>query len=77
MTTDLRNQAHTLLDNLADNRLDMIVRWLQLLKDTEGETDVEPEEMWLLANGELKRMAGESEMDATSIEDWRKYLDEI
>lgn len=77
MSTDLRNQAHHLLDHLADDHLNTVVRWLQLLKDTEGEGDVEPEEMWLLASGELKQMADESETDATPIEDWRNYLDEI
>jgi hypothetical protein len=76
MAVNIREQGHVALDKVADEHLPAVVRWLELLSRLKDNPDVEPEELWLLASGELEKMAGEVD-DAKPIDDWRKYLDEF
>jgi hypothetical protein len=76
MVSDIRERGRTALDHLSENQLPAVVRWLELLADLKDHPDLEPEEILLLATGELKQM--DEEMgDAIPIEDWRRYLDEL
>lgn len=76
MAVTIREQGHVALDKVADEHLPGIVRWLELLAKTQDNPGIEPEELWLLATGELKKMNDEIE-EAEPIDDWRKYLDEF
>jgi hypothetical protein len=71
----MRERGQTALNQISENHLPSVVRWLELLAATKNSPDVEPEELWLLATGELEKMNDEIK-DATPIEDWRKYLNE-
>ena len=76
MASDIRERGRTALDHLSDDQLPAVVRWLELLAELKNHPDVEPEELWLLATGELKQMDEEME-DAAPVENWRRYLDEL
>jgi hypothetical protein len=76
MVASMRKRGQTALNELPEDRLPTVVRWLELLAETKDHPDIEPEELWLLATGELEKMDSEIK-DATPIEDWRKYLDEL
>jgi hypothetical protein len=76
MVSDIRERGRTALDHLPENQLPAVVRWLELLAEIKDHPDLEPEEILLLATGELKHM-DEEIGDATPIEDWRRYLDEL
>ena len=75
MDVDMRQRGLTALDHIPEKHLPSVVKWLELLAATQNNPDVEPEELWLLATGELKQMADEAD-EAMPIDDWRKYLDE-
>ena len=74
MANDIRERGRMALDHLSDNQLPAVVRWLELLAELKDNADIEPEELWLLATGELKKMDDEMK-DAAPIADWRRYLD--
>ena len=76
MVADIREKGHQLLDQLSDKNLPSVVHLLELIAKNTDNPDVEPEELWLLATGELENMDDEIS-DAQPIDDWRKYLDEI
>jgi hypothetical protein len=73
MLKDMRQRGRTALNQIPEVYLPAVVRWLELLVATKDHPDVEPEELWLLATGELKKMNNEIE-NATPIDDWREYL---
>jgi hypothetical protein len=62
------------LSQVSETYLPSVVRWLELLAELKDNPEIEPEEIWLLATGELKKMDDEME-DAAPLEDWRRYLD--
>lgn len=74
MTDDLRERGEVAFRAIAEEHLTVVVRWLELLAKMEGQSDVESEEMWLLASGALEQMNDEAD-GALKIADWRKYLD--
>ena len=76
MVANMRARGQFALNQIAENQLPSVVRWLELLATTKDNPDVESEELWLLATGELKKMDDEIK-DATPIDDWRKYLNEL
>jgi hypothetical protein len=59
MATDLRQAVHEAADQLPEARLADVLRLMQLISDTSDDPDVEPEELWLLASGQLKQMVDE------------------
>lgn len=76
MAVNIREQGHAALDNVTDEHLPVVVRWLELLSRLKDDPDLEPEEVWLLATGELEKMNDEV-AEAKPIDDWRKYLEEF
>ena len=54
MAADMRQRGLTALDHIPKQHLPTVVKWLELLAETRDNPDIEPEELWLLANGELK-----------------------
>jgi hypothetical protein len=76
MVANMREKGHEVLDTIPEDQLASVVRLLELVAKHGNKADVEPEELWLLATGELKKMDDEI-ADARPIDDWRKYLDEI
>jgi hypothetical protein len=72
MLTEIREKGRHALDNVPDEHMPTVVRWLELLALTKQHPDAEPEELWLLASGELEKMADEAENDAKPIGDWQK-----
>jgi hypothetical protein len=76
MTANILERGRTALNELSDDQLPTVVRWLELLAKAKGNPDAEPEELWLLATGELEKMDSEIK-DAEPIDDWRKYLDQL
>jgi hypothetical protein len=74
MNTNLLEQGKQALENLPESYLPFIVRWLELLANTESE--MEAEDFWLLTSGELKKMADDVP-NAKAVEDWRKHLNEL
>jgi hypothetical protein len=77
MSADLLQEGHENLNKVPSQHLSEVVRWLKLIAATKDNPDSELEDMWLLATGELKKMADEAENEAEPLEDWRKYLNEI
>ena len=76
MTTPILEKAHQALDQIRDDQLPNVASWLALLAELKDNPNVEPEELWLLASGDLKAMDEEME-SAKPIDDWRKYFDEL
>ena len=74
MNTKMLERGQEALSQVSEAYLPSVVRWLELLAEVKDNTDIEPEELWLLATGELKKMDDEME-DAAPIADWRRYLD--
>ena len=66
MASDIRERGRMALDHVSENQLPAVVRWLELLAELKDHPEVEPEELWLLASGELKQMDDKME-DATVI----------
>jgi hypothetical protein len=69
-------RGQQLLTQFNDEQLAMIVRWLEAVAEAAPDTEIEPEELWLLASGHLKQLDEEAR-SATPLNDWRKYLDEL
>jgi hypothetical protein len=76
MAVDIRQRGQAALNQVAEEHLPAVVKWLELLAEMRNNPDAEPEELWLLATGELKQMADEMD-EATHIDDWRKYLNDL
>lgn len=66
MTVDMRERGKSALGDVPEVYLPTIVRWLELLAELKDNPDIELEELWLLATGELKLMDDEME-DAAPI----------
>ena len=77
MVANLLQEGYETLNQISEQRLSEVVQWLKLLVITEDNPEIELEDMWLLATGELKKMDNEAKTDAESIDDWQKYLDEL
>jgi len=77
MTANIRQEGHEILDQIPDELVSEVVQWLRVLAAIKDNPDVELEDMWLLASGELKKMADEAEQEAKPLDNWRKYLDEL
>ncbi len=77
MIADMREKGRRALDSVPEAHLNTVVRWLELLALRGNQPDVEPEELWLLASGQLEQMADEAEKDAQPLNDWRKYLNDL
>jgi hypothetical protein len=75
VSADIREKGHQVLDEVPEEHLLTVVRWLELL--AAHHPDAEPEELWLLATGNLKAMADEAETEARPLDDWRDYLDAL
>jgi hypothetical protein len=76
MAVNLLDKGKSALENVSEQYLPMIVHWLELLADAKDNCEIEPEELWLLATGELEGMNQEMS-EAEEIDDWRTYLDEL
>ncbi|MBI5931661.1 MAG: hypothetical protein HY862_20295 [Chloroflexi bacterium] len=74
MTINLREEIHKAVDDLPSQHLPDILRLMELLIKYTDQPDVEPEELWLLASGNLKKMVDEMESAPAPTEDWRKHL---
>lgn len=77
MTINLREQLHKTIDELPSTRLETTLRFLELLAIAPADSDVEPEETWLLASGALKQMVDELEDAPPPVKDWRKHLHDL
>jgi hypothetical protein len=77
VVANLLQEGYETLNQISEQRLSEVVQWLKLLVITEDNPEIELEDMWLLATGELKKMDNEAKTDAESIDDWQKYLDEL
>jgi hypothetical protein len=55
MATYLRQAVHEAADQLPEARLADVLRLMQLITDTSDDPNVEPEELWLIAFGQLKQ----------------------
>ncbi|MBC7871301.1 MAG: hypothetical protein H7Y09_10720 [Chitinophagaceae bacterium] len=73
MNVELLEHGKTVLEHLPEQHLAIVIRWMELLLKTQDNPEVEPEELWLLASGELEKMSQEAE-EAVDIDNWRKYL---
>lgn len=71
---DLRGKIHDAVDQLPPERLPDILQFVELMLSASQEADVEPEEMWLLATGALKRMVDETQDAPPPVDDWRSHL---
>jgi hypothetical protein len=77
MASDLRVKIHEAVEQLPQTQLEVVLRFVELLMVTPARNDIEPEEMWLLASGALKRMVDEIEAAPVPIEDWRSHLHDL
>jgi hypothetical protein len=75
MVANMRERGQNALNQIPDIQLPSVVRWLELIAKNKDHSDTEPEELWLLATGELEKMDAEI-ATAEAIEDWRKYLND-
>lgn len=69
MVADMRERGKSALELLSEHQLRAVVCWLELLAELNEKPDIEPEELWLLATGELKNMDDEMK-DAEPLEDY-------
>ncbi|HEX2907282.1 MAG TPA: hypothetical protein VHO69_10510 [Phototrophicaceae bacterium] len=76
MAVNMRERGREALDEIPENQLPAVVRWLELLAKLSDNQEIEPEELWLLASGVLEKINDEIGK-AKPINDWRKYLDEF
>ncbi len=74
MATNLREAVHQAADKLPETYLADVLRLMQLLTETQGDSDIEPEELWLLASGQLKQMVDKINDAPPPAADWRKHL---
>ena len=77
MTVNLREKLHKTIDELPSVRLETTLCFLKLLATAPEDSDVEPEETWLLANGTLKQMVDEIKDAPLPVYDWRKHLNNL
>jgi hypothetical protein len=77
MATNLREAVRQAADDLPETYLADVLRLMQLLTDTQNHPDIEPEELWLLASGQLKHMVDEIDDAPPPIDDWRKHLHDL
>jgi len=77
MATNLRDKAHQTVDQLSETQLQGVLRFMELLMTTAEDSDIEPEEIWLLETGALKRMVDEIEDAPPPVDDWQTYLHAI
>jgi len=70
---DLREQITHIVEQLPENRLEEALRLMRLLSSE----DVEIEDAWLLASGQLKRMVEEIERAVPVADDWRSHLRDL
>lgn len=76
MAINLLDKGKHALENVPEKYLPLIITWLEKLSKSQSNSDSEPEDLWLLVTGELKKMDSEI-ADAKGIDDWRTYLDEL
>jgi hypothetical protein len=69
MIANMRERGEAALKEVSEDHLPIVVRLLELLAELKGHPDIEPEELWLLATGELEKMNDEIK-DAKPIDDW-------
>jgi hypothetical protein len=77
METNLREAVHEAADQLPEDRLADVLHLMQLLIEVGNQPDVEPEELWLLASGQLKRLVDEIQNALAPVDDWRKRLNDL
>lgn len=77
MSIDLREKVHQAVDELPQKQLADVLRMIELLASAPPNTDVEPEEMWLLSSGALKRIVDEIDNAPPPVEDWRSHLHDL
>ncbi len=59
MGINIRQEIHKAVNDLPDQHLSDVLHLIELLIQHADQPDVEPEEMWLLAFGNLKKMVDE------------------
>ncbi len=59
MVANMREKGHAMLDEIPEQELASVIQLLELLAKSRDNPDVEPEELLLLATGELKKMDDE------------------
>lgn len=74
---ELREKIQQATEQLPDRHLSDVLRWIELLVETQDNENVEPEEMWLLATGYLKKLVDSIEDAPAPVDDWRSALDEL
>lgn len=73
MSMTLLDKGKQALEKVPEHHLPLIINWLENISDVDANSDLEPEDLWLLVTGELKKM-NEEIKDAKEIDDWRKYI---
>lgn len=81
VAADTRQRIDRVLDQFSQERLEVILRFMELMlvAPDEGE-DVEPEEMWLLATGKLETLIADLDNENNEevpLDDIKGYLDEL
>ena len=76
MTTNIREKTHEAVDKLSETQLAEVLRFMELLASNPN-NDTEPEEIWLLMSGNLKRMVDEIEDAPPPVDDWRSHLRDL
>lgn len=74
MAANIREEVHKAVDRLSEKQLTDTLYFVELLMNSPEGADVEPEEMWLLATGALKKMVDEIDDAPPPVDDWRKHL---
>lgn len=77
MAINLRDEVHKVVDKLSEPQLADVLRFLQLVIDNPEHGDIEPEEIWLLTSGVLKKLVDEIENAPDPVDDWRKHLHDL
>jgi hypothetical protein len=77
MATDMREKVHNAVNRLSEAQLAETLHFIELLAATPEGADIEPEEMWLLASGALKRMVDETADAPPPVNDWRSRLHDL
>lgn len=73
MAMNIREKTHEAVDKLSEKQLSEVLRFVELLSSS-SDNDIEPEEIWLLMSGNLKRMVDEIEDAPPPTDDWRSHL---
>ncbi|MBC7869339.1 MAG: hypothetical protein H7Y09_00760 [Chitinophagaceae bacterium] len=77
MTLNIREEVHKVVDKLSETQLTDVLRFMELVISNRENTDIEPEEIWLLTSGILKQLTDEIENAPAPVEDWRKHLHDL